>query len=79
MAFHFEDLDADGSWIPQLTDFQDPEAFLIAQETLAQLRDVLGAHERSVLLGQPSMEQYSHIVFQVRLSDTKSEQKCIFL
>jgi DNA-directed RNA polymerase specialized sigma24 family protein len=61
VAFHFEDLDADGNWIPEITDYQDPEAFLVAQETLAQLRDVLGEHELSVLLGQISMEQYSDL------------------
>ena len=61
VAFHFEDLDNDGNWIPELTDYENPEAFLIAQETLAQLRDVLGEYELSVLLGQISMEQYSAI------------------
>ena len=61
VTFHFEDLDNDGNWIPELTDYENPEAFLIAQETLAQLRDVLGEHELSVLLGQISMEQYSQL------------------
>lgn len=61
VAFHFEDLDNEGNWIPELTDYSDPEAFLVAQETLEQLRDLLGEHELSVLLGQISMEQYSEI------------------
>jgi hypothetical protein len=61
VAFHFEDLDNEGNWIPELTDYDDPRAFLIAQETLEQLRGVLGEHELSVLLGQTSMEQYSEI------------------
>ena len=61
VTFHFEDLDNDGNWIPELTDYENPEAFLIAQETLAQLRDLLGEHELSVLLGQTSMEQYSQL------------------
>ena len=52
VAFHFEDLDADGNWIPELTDYSDPETLLIARQTLAQLRDVLGEHELSALLGQ---------------------------
>jgi hypothetical protein len=60
-AFHFEDLHNDGNWIPELTDYENPEAFLLAQETLEQLRDLLGEHELSVLLGQISMEQYSAI------------------
>jgi hypothetical protein len=79
VAFQFEDLDNDGDWIPELTDYENPEGFLIARQTLDQLRDLLGEHELSVLLGQTSMEQYSHIVFQVRLSDTKSGKQCIFL
>jgi DNA-directed RNA polymerase specialized sigma24 family protein len=61
VAFHFEDLDNDGTWIPELTDYEDPEALLIAQETLVTLRDLLGRHELSVLLGHTSMEQYSAI------------------
>jgi len=61
VAFHLEDLDADGNWIPELTDYQNPEAFLVAQETLEQLRDLLGEHELSVLFGQTSMEQYSQL------------------
>ena len=61
VAFHFEGLDNQGNWIPELADYQDPEAFLVAQETLAQLRDLLGEHELSVLLGQTSMEQYTEI------------------
>jgi hypothetical protein len=61
VAFHFEDLDNDGNWIPELTDYENPEALLIAQETLAQLRDLRGEHELSVLLGQTSMEQYTEI------------------
>lgn len=66
VAFHFEDLDADGNWIPELTDYEDPEALLIAQETLEQLRDLLGERELSVLLGQISMEQYSEITGRPR-------------
>jgi hypothetical protein len=61
VAFHFEDLDSDGNWIPELTDYENPEDFLIARQTLEQLRDLLGEHELSVLLGQISMEQYSAI------------------
>ena len=61
VAFHFEDLDNEGNWIPELTDYENPEDFLIAQEILVQLRDLLGEHELSVLLGQISMEQYSEI------------------
>ena len=61
VAFHFEDLDADANWSPELTDYDDPEAFLIAQETLKRLGDLLGEQELSVLLGQISMEQYSKI------------------
>jgi hypothetical protein len=26
VAFHFEDLDNDGNWIPELTDYENPEA-----------------------------------------------------
>jgi len=61
VAFHLEDLDADGNWIPELTDYENPEDFLIAQETRVQLQDLLGEHELSLLLGQTSMEQYSEI------------------
>lgn len=61
VAFHLEDLDADGNWIPELTDYSDPEALLIAQETLEQLGDLVGERELSVLLGQTSMEQYSQL------------------
>jgi hypothetical protein len=61
VALHFEDPDDDGKSIPELTDYQDSEGLLIAQETLAQLRDLLGEHELSVLLGQSLMEQYSEI------------------
>ena len=77
VAFHFEDLDADGNWIPELTDYENPEALLIAQETLEQLRDLLGEQELSVLLGQISMEQYSKITglsrrgFYRRLSQSR--------
>jgi hypothetical protein len=61
VAFHFEDLDADGNWIPELTDYENPEDFLIARQTLERLQDLLGEQELSVLLGQISMEQYSEI------------------
>jgi len=61
VAFHFEDLNNDGDWLPELTNYNDPESLMIAQQTLAQLRDLVGDQELSVLLGQISMDQYSQI------------------
>jgi hypothetical protein len=53
VAFHFEDLDNDGNWIPELTDYENPDAFLIAQETLAQLRDLLEENDCRHCSGRP--------------------------
>jgi hypothetical protein len=83
VAFHFEDLDADGKWIPELTDYDDPEAFLVAEQTLEQLRDLLGEHELSVLLGLSSMDDYSKITglsrraFYRRLSHSRPNAEAL--
>jgi DNA-directed RNA polymerase specialized sigma24 family protein len=61
VAFHFEDLDNNGNWIPELTDYDNPETLMIAQQTLDQLGYLLGDPQLSVLLGQISMDEYSRI------------------
>jgi len=61
IAFRLEDLNADGNWIPELTDHNDPESLLIARQTLQQLQDLLGEAELSVLLGDLSMDEYCKI------------------
>ena len=37
LAFRLEDLDNDGNWIPELTEYDDPESLLIARETRERL------------------------------------------
>ena len=61
IAFRLEDLNDDGKWIPELTDYDDPESLLIAQQTLHQLQDLLGEAELSVLLGDLTMGDYCSI------------------
>jgi hypothetical protein len=61
IAFRLEDLNADGNWIPELTDYNDPESLLIARQTLQQLQDLLGEAELSVLLGDLTMDEYCYI------------------
>ena len=61
IAFRFEDLNDDGKWIPELTDYDNPESLLIAQQTLHQLQDLLGEAELSVLLGDLTMDEYCSI------------------
>jgi len=61
IAFRLEDLSDDGKWIPELTDYDDPERLLIAQQTLHQLQDLLGEAELSVLLGDLTMDEYCKI------------------
>jgi len=61
IAFRLEDLNDDGKWIPELTDYDDPEGLLIAQQTLHQLQDLLGEAELSVLLGDLTMDEYCEI------------------
>jgi len=61
IAFHLEDLNDGGNWIPELTDYNDPERLLIAQETLHQLQDLLGEPELSVLFGDLTMDEYCDI------------------
>jgi DNA-directed RNA polymerase specialized sigma24 family protein len=56
-----EDLNDDGDWIPELTDYNDPESLLIARQTLHQLQDLLGEPELLVLLGHLSIDEYSKI------------------
>lgn len=79
VAFHLEDLDNDGNWLPELTDYDDPESLMIARQTLDQLRDLLGEPELSVLLGQISMDEYPKITgisvrsFYKRLSHSRSK------
>lgn len=58
VAFHFEDLDNNGNWIPELTDHEDPESLLIAKQTLDRLQDLVGEAELSVMLGHLSIEEY---------------------
>jgi DNA-directed RNA polymerase specialized sigma24 family protein len=77
IAFHLEDLNDDGKWIPELTDYDDPESLLIAQQTSHQLQDLLGEAELSVLLGDLTMDEYCKITgisrrsFYKRLSCSK--------
>jgi DNA-directed RNA polymerase specialized sigma24 family protein len=77
IAFHLEDLNDDGKWIPELTDYDDPESLLIAQQTLHQLQDLLGEAVLSVLLGDLTMDEYCSITgisrrpFYKRLSRSK--------
>jgi len=77
IAFHLEDLTDAGNWIPELTDNDDPEGLLIAQQTLHQLQDLLGEAELSVLLGDLTMDEYCSITgisrrsFYKRLSRSK--------
>ena len=61
IAFRLEELNDDGKWIPELTDFQDPESLLIALQTLHQLQDLLGEPELSVLLGDLNIDEYCSI------------------
>jgi len=61
IAFRLEDLNDGGKWIPELTDYADPERLLIAQQTLHQLQDLLGEAELSVLLGDLTMDEYCKI------------------
>ena len=61
IAFHLGDLNDDGNWIPELTDYNDPESLLIARQTLQRLQDLLGDLEVSVLLGDLSMDEYCSI------------------
>jgi len=61
IAFRLEDLNDNGKWIPELTDYDDPESLLIAQQTLHQLQDLLGEAELSVLLGDLTMDEYCKI------------------
>jgi hypothetical protein len=68
VAFHFEDLENDGNWIPELTDYEDPESLLIAKQTLDRLQDLVGEGELSVLLGHISMDEYSKITWLSRRS-----------
>ena len=77
IAFRLEDLNDDGKWIPELTDYQDPESLLIAKETIDQLQGLLGEAELSVLLGDLPIDEYSKITsiskrsFYKRLSRSK--------
>ena len=77
IAFRLEDLNDDGKWIPELTDYDNPESLLIAQQTLHQLQDLLGEAELSVLLGDLTMDEYCKISgisrrsFYKRLSRSK--------
>jgi DNA-directed RNA polymerase specialized sigma24 family protein len=77
VAFRLEDLNDGGKWIPELTDYDDPESLLIAQQTLHQLQDLLGEAELSVLLGDLTMDEYCKITgisrrsFYKRLSRSK--------
>ena len=41
IAFRLEDLNDAENWIPELTDYDDPESLLIAQQTIHQLQDLL--------------------------------------
>jgi hypothetical protein len=61
IAFRLEDLNDDAKWIPELTDYEDPESLLIAKETIDQLQDLLGEAELSVLLGDLTMDEYCKI------------------
>lgn len=61
IAFHLEDLNDDGKWIPELADYETPESILIAKQTLQQLEDSIGKLELSVLLGDITLEEYSRI------------------
>jgi hypothetical protein len=61
IAFRLEDLSDDGKWIPELTDYDDPERLLIALQILHQLQDLLGEAELSVLLGDLTMDEYCKI------------------
>ena len=68
IAFHLEDLNDGGKWIPEVTDYDDPERLLIAQQTLYQLQDLLGEAELSVLLGNLTMDEYCEITDSSRRS-----------
>ena len=61
IAFRLEDLNDGGEWIPELTDYDDPESLLIAQQTLHQLQGLLGEAGLSVLLGDLTMDEYCRI------------------
>jgi len=61
IAFRLEDLNDDGNWIPELTNFDDPESLLIARQTRQQMQDLIGESELSVLLGHISMDEYCKI------------------
>jgi hypothetical protein len=61
IAFHLEDLNDDGKWIPELADYETPESLLIARQTLQQIEDSIGKLELSVLLGDITLEEYSII------------------
>ena len=77
IAFHLEDLDGGGNWIPELADYNDPESLLIAKETVDQLQSSLGELELSVLVGDLTMDEYCEITgisrrsFYRRLSRSK--------
>ena len=78
IAFHLGDLNDDGNWIPELTDYSDPESLLIARQTLHRLQDLLGELELSVLLGNLSMDEYCRITGCCRRSfyNRLSRRKC---
>jgi hypothetical protein len=61
IAFHLEDLQDEGEWIPELWDHDDPESLLIAKETLQRLITIIGEREVAVLFGELSMEEYLSI------------------
>ncbi len=58
IAFHIEDLDNDGDWLPELASYNDPESLLIARHTLEELQDRFGEYEISLLIGDLSIEEY---------------------
>jgi DNA-directed RNA polymerase specialized sigma24 family protein len=59
IAFRLESLNDDGDWIPELTDFNDPEKILIAKETFRQLQRTIGESELALLLKEMSVEEYA--------------------
>ncbi|MFZ0448285.1 MAG: hypothetical protein WAL98_03505 [Desulfatiglandaceae bacterium] len=61
IAFRLEELNDDGNWIPELTNYDDPESLLIARQTRQQLQDLVGKAELPVLFGDLSIDQYCKI------------------
>ena len=58
VAFHLEDVQEDRIWIKELADYNDPESLLIAKEAEAALLAELTAHERSLLMGDITVQEY---------------------